>query len=97
MPVAYVPCERGRRYQGESKMTYGKLAMHGLRMLMPFTDKIAIRALAGGEDTTVHVGIVTPDGTHAERRFAFLRGSLGADRRERIGNERQGAAKEETD
>jgi polyisoprenyl-phosphate glycosyltransferase len=45
MPVTYVPCERGRRYQGESKMTYGKLAMHGLRMLMPFTDRIAIRAL----------------------------------------------------
>jgi polyisoprenyl-phosphate glycosyltransferase len=46
MPVTYVPCERGRRYEGESKMTYGKLAMHGLRMLMPFTDRIAIRALA---------------------------------------------------
>ena len=46
IPVAFVPCERGRRYQGESKMTYGKLAMHGLRMLMPFTDRIAIRALA---------------------------------------------------
>jgi glycosyltransferase involved in cell wall biosynthesis len=46
MPIEYVPCERGRRYQGESKMTYGKLAMHGLRMLMPFTDRIAIRALA---------------------------------------------------
>jgi glycosyltransferase involved in cell wall biosynthesis len=46
MSVVYVPCERGRRYEGESKMTYGKLAMHGLRMLMPFTDKIAIRALA---------------------------------------------------
>ncbi|HEU0244353.1 MAG TPA: molybdopterin-binding protein [Candidatus Limnocylindrales bacterium] len=41
---------------------------------------LAIRALPGGEDTTVHVGIVTPDGTHTERRFAFLRGSLGADR-----------------
>jgi polyisoprenyl-phosphate glycosyltransferase len=46
LPITYVPCERGRRYQGESKMTYGKLAMHGLRMLMPFTDRIAIRALA---------------------------------------------------
>jgi glycosyltransferase involved in cell wall biosynthesis len=46
LPITYVGCERGRRYQGESKMTYGKLAMHGLRMLMPFTDKIAIRALA---------------------------------------------------
>jgi hypothetical protein len=46
MPVEFVPCERGRRYKGESKMTYSKLAMHGLRMLMPFTDRIAIRALA---------------------------------------------------
>jgi hypothetical protein len=46
MPVEFVPCERGRRYKGDSKMTYGKLAMHGLRMLMPFTDRIAIRALA---------------------------------------------------
>ena len=27
-------------------MTFGKLAMHGLRMLMPFTDRIAMRALA---------------------------------------------------
>ena len=46
IPVEYVPCERGERYKGRSKMTYGRLAMHGLRMLMPFTDRIAIRALA---------------------------------------------------
>lgn len=46
LPVSYVPCERGERYEGRSKMTYGRLAMHGLRMLMPFTDRIAIRALA---------------------------------------------------
>jgi hypothetical protein len=46
LPVEYVPCERGERYAGDSKMTFGKLAMHGLRMLMPFTDRIAIRALA---------------------------------------------------
>lgn len=46
LPIEYVPCERGERYEGRSKMTYGKLAMHGLRMLMPFTDRIAIRALA---------------------------------------------------
>lgn len=45
IPVEYVPCERGERYKGRSKMTYGRLAMHGLRMLMPFTDRIAIRAL----------------------------------------------------
>jgi len=46
LPVEYVPCERGERYEGHSKMTFGKLAMHGLRMLMPFTDRIAMRALA---------------------------------------------------
>jgi nicotinamide-nucleotide amidase len=41
---------------------------------------LAIRARAGGDDTLVRVGIATPDGSHAERRVAFLRGSLGADR-----------------
>lgn len=45
LPIEYVPCERGERYAGRSKMTYGKLAMHGVGMLMPFTDRIAIRAL----------------------------------------------------
>lgn len=54
LPVEYVPCERGERYEGRSKMTYGRLAMHGLRMLMPFTDRIAIRALA----TFVFFGIL---------------------------------------
>ena len=46
LPIEFVPCERGERYEGRSKMTYGRLAMHGLRMLMPFTDRIAVRALA---------------------------------------------------
>jgi polyisoprenyl-phosphate glycosyltransferase len=46
LPVVLVPCERGERYEGRSKMTFGRLAMHGLRMLMPFTEQIAIRALA---------------------------------------------------
>ncbi|HEU4598184.1 MAG TPA: glycosyltransferase [Solirubrobacterales bacterium] len=45
LPIVYVPCERGERYEGQSKMTYGRLALHGLRMMMPFTDRIAIRAL----------------------------------------------------
>jgi hypothetical protein len=46
LPIEYVPCERGQRYQGRSRMTYGRLALHALRMMMPFTDRIAIRALA---------------------------------------------------
>ena len=42
----FVPCPRGSRYAGESRMSTGKLAIHGLRMLMPFLDRIATRALA---------------------------------------------------
>jgi len=43
--VHRVPCERGVRYAGASKMTYVKLIQHGLRMLMPFADRIATRGL----------------------------------------------------
>jgi polyisoprenyl-phosphate glycosyltransferase len=45
LPLAYVPCERGTRYAGHSRMNYQKLFIHGLRMLMPLVDRIAIRAL----------------------------------------------------
>ena len=45
MDVAKVPCPRGRRYAGQSKMNPLRLFMHGVRMLMPFTDRIAVRAL----------------------------------------------------
>jgi polyisoprenyl-phosphate glycosyltransferase len=45
LPVAHVPCARGKRYAGQSKMSYGKLLLHGLGMLMPFTDRIVLRAL----------------------------------------------------
>jgi hypothetical protein len=43
--VRRIPCARGRRYAGASKMTYVKLIQHGLRMLMPFADRIATRGL----------------------------------------------------
>jgi len=43
--VHRVPCERGSRYAGASKMTFVKLVQHGLRMLMPFADRIATRGL----------------------------------------------------
>lgn len=45
LPVAPVLLERGRRYAGRSRMSYGRLLTHGFRMLLPFTDQIAIRAL----------------------------------------------------
>jgi hypothetical protein len=44
-PLLFVPCERGRRIAGRSHMNLLKLLMHGFRMLMPFVDRIAIRAL----------------------------------------------------
>jgi hypothetical protein len=43
--VASVPCERGVRYAGQSRMSYLKLIMHGMRMMMPFVDRVAIRSL----------------------------------------------------
>jgi len=45
IPVEYVRCERGKRYAGRSHMTNSKLLMHGFRMLMPFVEQIAVRAL----------------------------------------------------
>lgn len=45
--VQWVPAERGYRLLGSSKMSYSKLVMHGVHMLLPFTDRIAIRALIG--------------------------------------------------
>jgi hypothetical protein len=40
-----VPLARGRRYFGDSKMTLISLISHGFKMLLPFTDKIAVRAV----------------------------------------------------
>ena len=45
LDLTYVACARGSRYAGHSRMSYQKLFMHGLRMLMPLADRIAIRAL----------------------------------------------------
>jgi polyisoprenyl-phosphate glycosyltransferase len=45
VPAHYVPCERGQRYEGRSKMGFSKLLLHGIQMLMPFIDRIAMRAL----------------------------------------------------
>lgn len=44
--VTPVPCPRGKRYEGRSRMNMLRLFMHGVRMLMPFTDRIAVRALS---------------------------------------------------
>lgn len=43
--IEFVPCERGERYSGRSKMGFTRLFLHGLRMMMPFADRVAMRAL----------------------------------------------------
>ncbi|MGH9080775.1 MAG: glycosyltransferase family 2 protein [Acidimicrobiales bacterium] len=43
--ITPVPCARGTRYEGQSRMNMLRLVMHGVRMLMPFTDRVAVRAL----------------------------------------------------
>jgi polyisoprenyl-phosphate glycosyltransferase len=45
IPVTAIPCPRGQRYEGRSRMNMLRLFMHGVRMLMPFMDRIAVRAL----------------------------------------------------
>jgi hypothetical protein len=45
VPATFVPCDRGARYAGISKLSASRLIMHGLRMLMPFVDRLTTRAL----------------------------------------------------
>lgn len=51
--AVYVPCPRGQRLAGQSKMGFSRLVMHGVRMLMPFVDRIAVRALLAFTATLV--------------------------------------------
>jgi len=40
-----VPLPRGRRYFGTTKMTWTSLIAHGFRMMLPFSEKIAVRGI----------------------------------------------------
>src|SRR5690606_17267546 len=40
-----VPCARGQRTAGRSRMGSLALLMHGVRMMMPLADRIAVRSL----------------------------------------------------
>lgn len=46
-PRVFVPCPRGLRVDGRSRMNRTRLGIHAVRMLMPFLDRIAIRMLVG--------------------------------------------------
>lgn len=43
--TATVPCARGRRFAGESRMNPHSLVAHGIRMMLPFSERIAVRML----------------------------------------------------
>lgn len=45
MQIEEVPLARGTRIQGKSKMGFLGLFTHGIRMLMPFSERIAIRGM----------------------------------------------------
>jgi hypothetical protein len=44
-PTAMVPCARGSRFAGTSRMNAQSLMAHGIRMLLPFAERIAVRAM----------------------------------------------------
>ena len=44
-PLRLVPCRKGLRYFGTSRMSKVNLINHGLRMLVPFGERIAVRLM----------------------------------------------------
>jgi hypothetical protein len=44
-PTAQVPCARGHRFAGQSRMNTYALMAHGVRMLLPFSERIAVRMM----------------------------------------------------
>jgi polyisoprenyl-phosphate glycosyltransferase len=44
-PTVMVPCARGARFAGTSRMNAQSLMAHGVRMLLPFAERIAVRAM----------------------------------------------------
>ncbi len=44
-PTATVPCARGQRFAGQSRMNRASLVAHGIRMMLPFSERIAVRML----------------------------------------------------
>jgi hypothetical protein len=44
-PSSDVPCARGQRFAGASRMNRHSLIAHGMRMLLPFSEAIAVRML----------------------------------------------------
>jgi glycosyltransferase involved in cell wall biosynthesis len=48
VPRKNVPTERGKRYDGRSRMSFISLAVHGMRALMVFVETVLMRLIVGG-------------------------------------------------
>jgi hypothetical protein len=53
-----VACDRATRYAGQSRMGFAKLVRHGVSMLMPYLDRIAIRALIAFSTIVASCGVL---------------------------------------
>lgn len=67
----HVPCPRGERYAGRSRMGFAGLIIHGVRMLMPFLDRVAVRSLLTFTAVVVLCGLLAAT-TVAVRLFTDL-------------------------
>ncbi len=50
-PSTTVPCARGKRFAGQSRMNTSSLIVHGIRMLLPFSERITARMLVAAATT----------------------------------------------
>jgi hypothetical protein len=57
-PMAKVPCARGTRFAGRSRMNRHALIAHGIRMMLPFSERIAVRMLVAAALSSVALGTV---------------------------------------
>lgn len=68
-PMSKVPCARGARFAGRSRMNRHSLVAHGIRMMLPFSERIAVRMLvAAGLSFVVLITMIV----------LVLAGALGA-------------------
>lgn len=56
-PMTKVPCARGTRFAGQSRMNKHALLAHGIRMMLPFSERISVRMLVAA--TLSFVALVT--------------------------------------
>lgn len=70
-----VPCARGRRFAGRSRMNTSSLIAHGIRMLLPFSERIAARMLVAA--ATSFVAFATVITVAATGTLAVHAGTFG--------------------